>query len=207
MTDLDLVQATTGLDLEADLVSAGGPLSTDFAVGITPPLPEQPISQGLAAAQLLILADNASEEQAAEVQAAMESRGAVFGPGEIEGVALQTQVGTAATGYAISYGFDDGLLFFGSSPEIIGQGIVARREDEGLVRTEPFRSVMKRLPGRASIVVYIHSDPLLSLMEANTPTEMEPVPEWAWLEIFQAAGLGLRVDKDNLEGVIYFHLR
>jgi hypothetical protein len=207
LADLDLVQATTGLDLEADLVGADGLLSTDFALGVTPPLPEQPISQGLPATQLLILVRDATADQAAELQAAMERRGAVFGPSEVEGVVLQTQVGTAATGYAISYGFDDELLFLGSSPDVIGQGIVARREDEGLVGTESFRSVMKRLPGRASIVVYIHSDPFLSTMEANTPTKMEPVPEWAWLEIFQAAGLGLRVDEHSLEGVIYFHLR
>lgn len=207
LTGPDLVRDAIGLDLEADLASADGPLSKDFALGITPPLPDQPISQGLAAAQLLILARDASAEQAAEVQAAMESRGAIFGPGEIEGVALQTQVGTAATGYAISYGFDDGLLFLGSSPEVIGQGVIAQREDEGLVGTVSFRSVMERLPDKASVVVYVHSDPLLSLMEANSPTELEPLPEWAWLEVFQAAGLGLRFERDSLDGVVYFHLR
>lgn len=82
----------------------------------------------------------------ASVQAAMEARGAVFGPGQVRGLPLQTQVGTRLTGYAISYGFDDDTLLPGFSPEVIGQGVVAGREAKGLVAEPTFRAVMAALP-------------------------------------------------------------
>jgi hypothetical protein len=59
---------------------------------------------------------------------------------------LQTQAGTKLTGYAISYGFDDDTLLPGSSPEVIGQGVVAGHEAKGLVAEPTFRAVMAALP-------------------------------------------------------------
>jgi len=146
------IRDTVGLDLEADLANTEGPLTGDFALAITPPLPDQPIIQDLPAGQLLILGEDASEAQAADVQAAMESRGAIFGPRTVEGVALQTQAGTGLTGYAISYGFDDDTLLLGSSPAVIGQGVTARREGKGLVTLETFQSFLKALPDDPSLV-------------------------------------------------------
>ena len=59
LSSLDQLGDTIGLDLGADLASADGPLTGDFALAVTPPLPDQPISQGLPAGQMLILAEAA----------------------------------------------------------------------------------------------------------------------------------------------------
>jgi len=204
---LDLLRDTIGLDLEADLLSAEGPLTGDLALGISPPLPDQPISQGLTAAQLLILARGATEAQADAVRAAMESRGAVFGPREVEGVALQTQVGTEPTGYAISYGFDGDTFLFGSSSDIIGQGVAARREGQGLVATKAFRAVLATLPDEPTLVVYLNSRPLTDLMRANmTEREYQNQEENLLWRTFGAIGLGLRLQPDQLDGVLDFLL-
>jgi hypothetical protein len=206
--DTDQLRDTVGLDLGADLASAEGPLTGDFALAITPPLPEQPISQGLSAGQLLIVTQDASEAQMANVRAAMEGRGAVFGPAEVEGVALQTQAGTEPTGYAISYGFDDDTLLFGSSPDVIGQGVVARREDKGLVKTETFKTVLATLPDDPSFVVYLNNGSLTSLLRANTPEEQyQEREEYLIWEAFEAVGLGLRLTPEGLDGVLYFLMR
>lgn len=208
--DTDQLRDTIGLDLEADLAGAEGPLTGDFALAITPPLPEQPISQGLPAGQLLILARDASEAQMANVRAAMEGRGAVFGPGEVEveGVALQTQAGTEPSGYAISYGFDGDTLLFGSSPDVIGQGVTARREGKGLVTTQTFRAARAALPDDPSFVIYLNNGPLTSLLQANTTEEQyQERQEYLLLEAFEAIGLGLRLTPDRLDGVLYFFVR
>jgi hypothetical protein len=195
-----------GLDLEKDLAGPDGPLRGDFAVAITPPLPEQPISQGLPAGQLLILAQGASQAQMADVQAAMESRGAVFGPGEVSGVALQTQVGTELSGYAIAYGFADDRLLFGSSPGIIGQGVAAQREGNGLVTTPSFRAMLATLHEDPSLLLYLNSGALSSLLQANMTEEQYSRSEYLLLEPFEAIGLGLRLQPDRLDGVLYFFL-
>jgi hypothetical protein len=134
----------------------------------------------------------------------------VFGPGEIEGVALQTQAGTELTGYAISYGFDsvDGdTLLFGSSPDVIGQGVAARRERKGLVTTETFQAALATLPDDPSFVVYLNSKPLTSLLQANM-TEEEYQGGGYGLEAFEAISLGLRLKPDGLvDGVVYFFVR
>jgi hypothetical protein len=193
-----------GLDVREDLAGPDGPLRSDFAVAITPPLPGQPISQGGAAGQLLILAQGASQAQMAGVQAAMESRGVVFGPGEASGVALQIQVGTELSGYAIAYGFADDTLLFGSSPGIIGQGVAAQREDKGLVTTPSFRAMLATLPEDPSLLLYLNSGALRSLLQANMTEEQYQRPEYLLLEPFEAIGLGLRLRPDRLDGVLYF---
>jgi hypothetical protein len=206
--DTDQLRDTTGLDLEADLASAAGPLTGDFALAITPPLPAQPISQGLPAGQLLILARGASEAQMANLQAAMEGQGAVFGPRHVQGVTLQTQAGTEPTGYAISYGFDDDTLLFGSSPDVIGQGVAAQREGKGLITTETFKTVMAALPEAPSLVVYFNDGSLTSLLQANTPEEQyQKGEEYLIWEAFEAVGLGLHLKPDRLDGVLYFLIR
>jgi hypothetical protein len=205
--DTDRFRDTVGLDLEADLASAEGPLTGDFALAITPPLPAQPISQGLPAGQLLILARGASEAQMANLQVAMEGRGAVFGPRKVEGVALQTQAGTEPTGYAISYGFDGDTLFFGSSPDVIGQGVTAQREGKSLVKAQTFRAVLAALPKAPSFVVYLNSGSLTSLLQANMTEEQYQKSEYLLLESFEAIGLGWRFTPDELDGVIYFLVR
>jgi len=204
----DQLGDTIGLNLEADLASAGGPLTGDFALAITPPLPEQLISQGLPAGQLLILARDGSEERIADVQAAMEGRGAVFGPGEVEGVSLQTQAGTKPTGYAISYGFDGDTLLFGSSPEVIGWGVVARREGKGLVTTPTFQSFLAVSPDAPSLVVYLDSRSLTGLAQANmTEEQYQTNEEYILMEAFEAIGFSLRFAPDGLDGIMYFFVR
>jgi len=213
MSALSQLGDTAGLDLEADLVGAEGPLTGDFALAITPPLPDQPISQGLLAGQLLILARGVSEARMAAVQAAMESRGAVFGPGEVEGVPLQTQAGTEPSGYAISYGFDlddldNDILLFGSSPGVIGQAVTARREGTGLVTAETFRSFLETLSGDPSLLVYLNCGPLTSLAQANmTEEQYQGNEEYILLEAFEAIGISLRLAPDRLDGVVYFFVR
>jgi hypothetical protein len=202
-----LEQATDviGLDVEADLMGAEGPLVRDFALALTPPLPGQPVGQGLPAGQLLILARGVSQTHMAAVQAAMEGRGAVFGPGEVEGLALQTQAGTALTGYALSYGVDDDTLFFGSSPQIIGQAIAARDESDGLVTEDAFQSLLALPPEEPTLTFYLHSERWASLTKANmTDEQYQNSPEHQGLEVFEAIGLKLQLTSDGIEGVAYF---
>jgi hypothetical protein len=202
---LEHLRDILGLDLEAVLLASEGPLTGDFAVGVTPPLPDQPISEGLTAAQLLILARDATQAQADGVRAAMENRGAVFGAGEFEGVVIQTQVGTAATGYAISYGFDDQVLYLGSSPDVIGQGIVAQREGDGAIKTEAFQKVLKALPDEPTLVAYLHTGLLTEVVAANvTEEEFKAQGELLLLQSFEALGVGLRLEPGGMDGVIYF---
>jgi hypothetical protein len=209
LDSLALVRDAIGLDLEADLASAEGPLTGDFALALTPPLPDQPISQGVPAGQLLVLARGTSESQAARVQTAMEGRGAVFGPEEVAGVSLQTQVGTRSTGYAISYGFDGDTYLFGSSPAVIGRAVAARREGEGLVTTDPFRATRSALPGDPSLVIYFNPGALVSLAQANMTAERyQNRPEYVLFEAFDGIALGLRLPRDGqVGGVIYFYVR
>lgn len=193
------------LDVGADLASAAGSLTGDFAFAFTPPLPDQPISSGLPAAQMLIVGRDVPQAKMADVQAVTESRGAVWGAGEREGIALQIQVGAEAAGYAISYGFDGDTLLFGSSPDIVGQAAAARREGQGLVESQAFQAVRQTLPDDPTIVLYLNIEPLLELYRVNTPPEdLARGPEYLVLEPFQALGLGLRLQSDRLDGVLYF---
>ena len=135
----------------------------------------------------------------------MEQRGAVFGAGEVEGVVIQTQVGTAATGYAVSYGFDGNLLYFASSPSVIGQGIVAQRQGDGAINTEAFQKVLKVLPDEPALVAILHTGLLTDLAAANTTEEeFEAQGELLLLQSFEALGAGLRVESGGMDGVIYF---
>ena len=206
MDALDQVRDGAGLDLEADLAGVDGPLTGDFALAVTPPLSAQPISQGLPAGQLLILAHGASEAQAAGLQAAMESRGAVFGRKEVEGVSLQTQVGTELTGYAISYGFDGDTFLFGSSLGVIGQAVAASREHSGLVTTAAFRAARRVLPDAPSFVVYLNCGVLTRLVQANmTDEQYQKNIEYRLLEPFEAIVLGLQLPSNGqMNGVVYF---
>ena len=212
-TSLQRLRDVLGLDLEADLFAPEGPLTGDFALGVTPPLPGQPVSEGLAAAQLLILARDATRARAEgvgaameqRVRAAMEQRGAIFGAGEVEGVVIQTQVGTAATGYAVSYGFEGNLLYFGSSPGVIGQGIVAQRQGDGAINTEAFQKVLKALPDEPALVAILRTGLLTDMAAANTTEEeFEAQGELLLLQSFEALGAGLRLEPGGMDGVIYF---
>jgi hypothetical protein len=123
-------------------------------------------------------------------------------------VALQTQAGTEPTGYAISYGFDGDTLFFGSSPDVIGQGVTAQREGKGLVKAQTFQAVLAALPKAPSFVVYLNSASLTSLLQANvTEEQYQKREEYLLLESFEAIGLGWRFTPDELDGVIYFLVR
>jgi len=198
------IRDTVGLDLEADLAGADGPLTGDFALAITPPLPDQPISEGLPAGQLLILSRSASEAQMTDVQAAMESRGAVFGPREVEDLALQTQTGTELTGYAISYGFDGDTMLFGSSPDIIAQAAATRRDGGGLVTSDSFQALLAASPDAPTLVVYFNSEPLTGMLQTNmTEEEYRNREEHALLEVFEAVGVALRFAADGIDGVAY----
>jgi hypothetical protein len=218
LNSLNQVSSAAGLDLEADLAGAEGPLTGEFALAITPPLPDQPISQGLPAGQLLILARDVSQAQMDRARREMEGRGAVFGPEEIQGVALQTQVGTELSGYAISYGFDlgfdpgnsdgNGTLLFGSSPDVIGQAVTAQREGKGLVRTPNFQSMLAALPKDPSLLVYLNSGPLTGTAQLNmTAEDYQSNEEYLLLEVFEAVGWGLRLAPDWVDGVAYFFVR
>lgn len=199
------LRETIGLDLEKDLLSAAGPLTGDFALSITPPLPDQPIIEGLTAAQLLFLTHDANLAQPDGVRVAMQGRGATFAPGEVEGIDIQSQVGTALTGYAVSYGSDDGVSQFASSPEIIGQAVVARRDGTGLVETEAFQKVLKALPDEPLLVAYLQIPSLTDLVRANSPEDSSPIQgEMLALEAFEAIGAGLRFQPGYLDGVFYF---
>jgi hypothetical protein len=202
---LDSIRDTIGLDLEADLMCPEGPLTGDLALGITPPLAGQPIIEGLAAAQLLFLAPDATPAQADGLHSAMESRGAVFGPEQVEDVPLQVQLGTRPSGYAVAYGFYDDILFLGSSPEVIGRGIRAQRNGGGLVDTPAFQSVMAALPDEPALTLYLHPRLLTTIAEANLTAEEYPIGgEFVMLGAFEAIGLGLRPDADRIEGAAFF---
>lgn len=204
---LDDLRDTIGLDLEADLFGAAGPLEGDFALLITPPLPGQPVVEGLTAAQLLFLTRDATQAQADDVRVAMEGRGATFASGEVEGIDIQSQVGTAPSGYALSYGFDDGEFYFASSPEIISQAVVARREGTGLVETETFQRVLEALPDKSNLVAYLQIGLLTDLIRANsTEEEYQVQGEILALGVFEAIGVGLRFQPGYLDGVLYFLL-
>jgi hypothetical protein len=204
---LDDLRETIGLDLQTDLFGPAGPLGSDFALSITPPLPGQPIVEGLAAAQLLFLTRDATPTQADDVRGAMEGRGATFASGEVEGIDIQSQVGTALSGYALSYGLDDGVLHLASSPEIIGQVVVARREGTGLVETEAFQTVLEALPDESVLVACFQMQLLLDLVRANSAADEYQVQgEILALEAFEAIGAGLRFQPGYLDGVLYFLL-
>jgi hypothetical protein len=203
----DPVRDAVGLDLEADLLSAEGPLTGEFALAITPPLPDQPIIGGLTAGQILFLTQEASAAQVEGMRVAMEGRGALFGAEEVGGIALQTQLGTRPSGYAISYGFDGDTLLIGSSPDIIGQGLIAGREGTGLTSDPAFRAVMATLPDDASFVFYLNDGPLLELIDTNASPDQGPGVEYELLSVFEAIGLGLHFEPDRLEATIYFFSR
>ena len=201
------LEDATGLHLETDLLSAAGPMTGGFALGVTPPLHDQPTGGGLIAIQVLILAEDATEAQMRRVHSAMESRGAIFGPAEVEGMPLQTQLGTGLSGYAISYGFDDRLLLFGSSPDVVGRGLAARRDGGSLVETGSFQHVLKAMPEEPILIVYIDNGSLRQLAQANVTSEEYQNPEFQALEAFEAIGLGLRVDQDRIDGAMYFLIK
>jgi hypothetical protein len=201
------VSQLMGLDLEADLAGAKGPLTGEFSLGFTPPLADQPISQGVAAFQILLLTRDAAVAQMAGVQAAMKERGAVFGPQVVEGVGVQTQVGTKLSGYAITYGFDGETLLLGTSPDIVGQAVLAGQNTRGLVEDSAFQAVMGKLPEHASLVAYLNRDPLQAMARANmAETQYRSLPEWQLPTIFDAIGLGLEFRREELDGVLYFYL-
>lgn len=201
------IRDTVGLDLGADLAGTEGPLTGDFALAITPPLPSQPVIQGLPAGQLLIAARGASKEQMARIQATMEDRGVVFGPGEIEGVTLQTQAGTELAGYAISYGFDGETLLFGSSPDVIGQAVAVRREDKGLVRTPTFQAFLETIPDSPALIFYYNTGPLTRLAQTNMTEKGYQNSIYHILEVFEAVGLSLQFAADGwVDGVAYFYV-
>jgi hypothetical protein len=135
----------------------------------------------------------------------MEGRGAIFGPGEVEGVPIQAQARTGLTGYAISYGFDGNLLLLGTSPDIIGQGVAARHDGQGLVETGAFQTILKALSGRPTFFAYLGDEALIDLARTNmTAEEYQNRSDLVGLEAFEAIGLGLRLRPNRFDGVLYF---
>ena len=208
--ELDVFQQAAkplGLDIEEDLLAGGGPLEGTLAVGILPPLAGQPIIEGVTAMQILIALPDAGPAEGEALQRAMESRGAIFGAQEVEGVEVQVQVGTAASGYAVTYGYEDGVLYLGSSSQVVGQGIAARRSDGGLAESAAFRRVGAALPDRPTMAAYVQMAALADLVRANTTEEQyADLPEYRLLELFGAVGLGLRPEPERLSGVLYLWL-
>jgi hypothetical protein len=205
---LGAVRDTVGLDIESDLFGVDGPFSSDLAMAITPPLPGQPISQGLAAGQLLFLARGTSQAQMAAVQAAMESQGAVLGSQTVNGIALQVQAGTAPAGYAISFGFDEDVFLLGTSPGIVGQSVSARRDGGGLVQSPAFRAVLGTMPQDPSFFFYLNRPSLTDMAQANmTEHQYGQSQELLGLEAFDAIGLGLKLHTDRIDGTLYFFMR
>jgi hypothetical protein len=205
LNGLAYLRDSLGLDVQADLAGEGGPLAGDFALAVTPPLPGQPVSGDFPAMQLLILGRDVPEEKAAGLRAAMEGRGATFGSQEVEGVALHTQVGTAASGYAIAYGADGDTFLFGTSPEAVGRAVAAQREGRGLAAAPAFRAVLSRLPEKPAFLFYLNIEALLDLLRTNTTEEQnQSLSEYRLLEAFEAIGLGVRLAPDRFDGVLYF---
>lgn len=208
LDSLEQLREVVDLDPEADLAGEAGPLTGDFAVAITPPLPQQPISRDFPALQWLILGRDVREEAMPGVRTAMEGRGAVFGLEEINGISLQTQVGTRPSGYAISYGFLDDILFLGSSPEIIGRALDAQRQGDGLIMTPTFRAVLAALPDDPSLLIYLNNGALARLAQANmTEEQYQKNQEFRGLEAFEAIAAGLRFAPDRIDGAVYFFMQ
>jgi len=204
----DSLRDLLGLDLEPDLLDAGGPLTSDFALSITPPLSTQAISRGVPALQAIFLADGATLAQMDRVQAAMQGRGVSFGAAEVEGVTLHIQLGTGASGFALSYGFQDDALFLGSSPDVVGQALLAQREKNGLVTSDAFRAVRANLPDTSSFLFFIDVPTLIETAETNmSEAQLEQDEVWSILQAFEAIGLGLRLESERLEGAACLLLR
>jgi hypothetical protein len=203
---LAALRDTLGLDVEADLVAPGGVLSGEYAFAVTPPLPEQPVSQGVAALQVLIAATGAAAQQADPLRAAMEARGAAFGPGEAEGVPLQVQAGTALSGYALAYGEHDGTLLLGTSPAVVGQGIAAARDRAGLPHTDHFWTIRAGWSLGPTLALYIDHERLAALMQSNSASGQAVGLNDALLQAFHTTGLVLRLQPDRVDGTLYFLL-
>ena len=203
----DAVQDLLGLDLEADLFAAGGPLAGDLALSVTPPLSTQAISRGVPALQAIFMARGATPAHMDGVQAAMQERGVSFGAAEVEGVTLHIQLGTGASGFALSYGFQDNVLFLGSSPDVVGQALLAQREGNGLVTSDAFRVVRANLPDTSSFLFFIDVPTLVKTAETNmSEAQLEQDGVWSTLQVFEAIGLGLRLESQRLEGAAYLLL-
>jgi hypothetical protein len=205
----DAIRTGLGLDLEADLMGEEGPLTGAFCLAVTPPLPGQPIIEGLPALQVLFAAQGTSQEQVDGVRAAMEGRGASFGPAAASGLDLQVQAGTGVSGYAISYGFDGDTLLLGTSPEIIGRWADARRANDGLPSSEAFQAVTRALPPDPSIFLYMDAAAMKSVLQANMTAEQyeqQNQQVGVLLEVFDAIGLGLRMSPDMIDGALYFYM-
>ena len=195
-----------GLDLEADLMAEGGLLEGTLALAVLPPLADQPIIGGIPALQLILAAPDASRAQAEALQQTMEGRGAVFGTQEVEGVEVQAQLGTAASGYALAYAYEDGILYLGSSLEAVDQGI-SGRGDGGLSQTDAFQVVSAALPDEAAIAGYVQGGALTDLLQANMTAEeyADPLSIFGLFRLFESIGLGVRFEPERLYGVLYLH--
>ncbi len=204
---LGMVRDLVGLDLEADLFAPGGPLSGDFALAVTPPLPDQPISQGLTAGQLLFLARGATQAQMDALQAAMEGRGAVLGAQQVAGLEVQTQTGTEPLGYALTFGFDTDLFFLGTSPGVVGASVAARREANGLITGPIFEAVMATMPSDLGFFLYVNRPSLTSLAQANmSQADYERSQVLVALKVFDAVALGFHLSAERLDGTLYFYI-
>jgi hypothetical protein len=202
-----LVPRINGLDLEADLLTADGPLSGAFTLAVSPPLPDQSLVDNLPALQLLLVAPDASPAQAEGLHAAMEARGTVFGSDRVEGVDIQKQVGTAATGYALAYGFDGGRFHLGSSPQILAAAFAARRDGDGLADWAAFPAVAQDLPADPALAIFLNVPALFELARANLPgDEFQADEAYQILSTFEAIGLGLRLRPDQADGVLYLYM-
>jgi hypothetical protein len=202
-TGQDIVDTFGAGSVDA-LVAPGGPLSGAFAAAILPPLPAQPVFSGVPALQFLATSPDTARLQAEALEQALHSRGGVFAGDSVEGVPIRRQVGLEISGYAPAYGFDDGTFYLGSSPAAIGKGLVARREDNGLVAQPAYNVFRDALPEEAFYAAYLNGDSFLELLQANTPdAQSVGEPTAAMLSAFDGIGFGLALTPERLDGVLY----
>jgi hypothetical protein len=67
--------------------------------------------------------------------------------------------------------------------------------------------MLATLPEDPSLLLYLNSGALRSLLLANMTEEQYQMPEYLLLEPFEAIGLGLRLQPDRLDGVLYFFVK
>ncbi|MBN1660412.1 MAG: hypothetical protein JXA93_18580 [Anaerolineae bacterium] len=192
-----------GASLLDSLLAPGGPLSGAFALSITPPLPAQPLLGSVPSLQFLATSPDTDSAQAAALGVALKDSGAILGDSTVEGIAIHHQVGTAASGYALAYGFDGSTFYLGSSPEVIGLGLTAQRDGSGLVTQPAYQAFLQAVPNRAFYIGYVDGGHFLDLVQANTPADQGVDGSlFALASGFDGIGIGLALTPERLDGVL-----
>jgi hypothetical protein len=205
--------AAGSLDLETDLLGEAAPLRGAFALAVTPPLPDQPVFQRSAALQVLLVGKDVEQSQVERLATVMEERGGALEAGEVGGIKVYTQPGNQPGGYAVTFGLQSGTMYVGTSPEIVGQSVLAGRDGSGLAATGAYQFVSSQMPKEPLAVAYLNSQPVLQLLQANAAGEESDLGiVGQFLAAFEGVGVGLRLDPAQasdgeparLVGVVYF---